>query len=149
MKTIIIGYKENVSFEVVGGDNIEPSIKAIRELTDEEIIVKELETDVEYKCMDKIYLNKTQYVIVQEVRKTFDEVYVITSYKESIVDCEDEALINKMYTKKLTQYADMLLNKYPNVANVIKLMGIDKSDSKKVIEAVKSLNGIQNDFFAK
>ena len=149
MKTIIKGKKVQVNYELGTKTNGEPIINKIYEdLGDIEI--KTLENDVTFNKGEEIYFDEDTSAKVEKVKKTLDGItYIYTDKKIEESDDQEKELIQKMYDKAYENYSKKLLKKYPNVGNIIKIMGKDDLNPQQVVEAIKSFNGVQNDFFTK
>jgi hypothetical protein len=149
MKTIIKGKRTKVNYELGYKSNGEPVINSNEESL-EDVEVQVLENDISFNKGEEIYFDENTSAKVLNVKKTLDGItYVYTNYKVKEEDKEEKEFIQKLYDKAFEKYSKELLKKYPNVSNVLKLMGKDNLSSKEIVEAVKSFNGLQNDFFTK
>lgn len=149
MKTIVKGKKVQVNYELSYKENDEPIIKeTFEEISDIEI--KVIEGDLSLNKGEEVYLDENTTIKILKVTKTLDGIiYVYTDHIVKEVNEEEKDFIEKMYERAYEKYSKQLLKKYPNVANIMKLMGKDNLSPKEMVEAVKSFNGVQNDFFMK
>lgn len=149
MKTIIKGKKVQVNYELGQKSNGEPVVNESLKVL-EETEVKVIENDVVFNKGEEIYFDETTSAKVLNIKKTLDGItYVYTDYQVREENQEEKELIQKMYDRAYEKYADNLLIKYPNIRNLLKIMGKEHLSSEEIVEAVKSFNGIQNDFFTK
>ena len=149
MKTVIKGKKTNVNYELGYNNSGEPFIKENKEiLGDAE--VKVLDNDITFSKGEEIYFDENTSATVISVKKTLDgTTYIYTDYQVEEDDKDEKDFVQKLYDRAYEKYSKDLLKRYPNVSNVLKLMGKDNLSSKEIVAAVKSFNGLQNDFFMK
>jgi hypothetical protein len=149
MKTIVKGKKVQVNYELGSKSNGEPIINEnYEDLGEVEIIT--LDNDVSFNKGEEIYFDESTSAKVKSIKKTLDgTTYVYTDRKIKESDSEEYELIKKMYDKAYELYAKNLLKKYPNIANLLKIMGKKNLSSQETVEAIKSFNGVQNDFFTR
>ena len=147
MINVIKGKKVNVTYELSTTNSGEPVINEITEdLGDTQIIT--LDNDITFNKNEEIYFDENTSATITNIKKTLDgTTYIYTDREIKEFDEEEKELVEKMYDKAYEIYAKNLLKKYPNVGNLLKIMGKDNLSSKEIVEAIKSFNGVQNDFF--
>lgn len=150
MKIIIKGKKVNVNYELSFKSNKEPIIKSnVTEI--EEVEVKILDnSDFVFSKGEEIYFDENTSAKILNVKKTLDGlVYVYTDYEIKEEDKEEVKIIQQMYERAYEKYANDLLTLYPNIKRILELMGKPNLSPHELVDAIKSFNGVQNDFFTK